>query len=182
MEFFGKARLKIGNSILTKRISRTTRKKYYSGIAEVKTMGLIWDASRPEEFQELSRFHQRMNERNIDLTILAYYPGKELPNQLTAIRYLTCMRKKDINFFYRPVSGEAESFITKKFDVLIDINFERLFPLYYITALSSSKFKVGLFDNGIAAGSLDLMMDLKKPVKIDNYLNEVINYLEMIKS
>ncbi len=182
MEFFEKARLSIGNSGLRKQVSRISRKKYYSGMNNVKSIGIVWDASRPDEFQQLSRFHLKMNERNIDVTILAYYPGKELPDQLTAIRYLNCLRRADLGFFYKPVSREAGVFISKKFDVLIDTNFEELFPLLYITSLSESKFKVGLYKSEDGNGTYDLMMDIKKPVKLETYLDEVINYLEMIKS
>lgn len=182
MEFLGKVRLKIGNSVLRKKISRTSRKKYYTGISNVKSIGMIWDASIPEDFVQISRFHQKMSERNIDVSVLAYYPGKELPDQLTAIRYLSCIRKKDISAFYLPLSAEADTFIGKKFDVLIDINFNKLFPLYYLTALSESKFKVGLYQDNGENGNCDLMLEIKKPIKLESYLSEVVNYLEMIKS
>ncbi|MCK7531678.1 MAG: hypothetical protein MZV63_11935 [Marinilabiliales bacterium] len=80
-----------------------------------------------------------MHERNIDVKIFGYYPGKELPDQYTAIRYLTCIRKNESKFFYIPVSTEADVFINTQFDILIDINFERLFPLQYITSIICSQ-------------------------------------------
>ena len=87
----------------------------------------------------MSRFYQKMHDRNIDVKIIGYYPGKELPDQYTALRYLSCIRKKEINMFYIPVSTETDVFINTRFDILIDINFEKLFPLRYITSLSSGQ-------------------------------------------
>ena len=182
MELIAKARIDIGNSILSKRIRKISRKVYYSNISEVKSIGIVWDASQTQDFPHLSKFYHKMLERTIDVKIIGYYPGKELPDQYTALRYLSCIRKREINFFNIPVSTETDYFIKNRFDVLIDINFENKFPLYYISSLSVSSFKVGLFDSASGTSIFDLMIELKKPVKVDNYLNEVIRYLEMINS
>ena len=182
MELFKNTRLKIGNSILSKRAAKVNRKIYYSNITEVKSIGIVWDASKTKDFSYLSKFHQKMHERNIEVKIIGYYGGKELPDQYTALRYLSCIRKNEINYFYIPVSTETEFFIKNRFDVLIDINFDNIFQLHYITSLSLASFKVGLFDKERNSSSMDLMIELKKPYQVENFLNEIIRYLEMIKS
>jgi hypothetical protein len=182
MELFKNIRLKIGKVILTKKMAGTKRKVYYSNFGLVKNIGVVWDASKTDDFTSLSRFYQKMHERNIEVKILGYFPGKNLPDQYTAIRYLTCIRKKEINFFYHPVSSETNVFISNRFDILIDINFKELFPLQYITSLSNAAFKVGLFEYGTVDTPFDLMMEIKNPVDVDNYLIQVIQYLEMINS
>jgi hypothetical protein len=182
MELFREFRLKIGNLILAKKLEKAGRKVYYTDINSIKSIGIVWNASNTGEFAILSKFHQQMNDRGISLTILGYYPEKELPNQYTALRYLTCLRKKEISISYLPMSGEADKFINTKFDILIDINFEKVFPLFYISSLSAASFKVGLFDKESGISVFDLMMELKRPVNVEEYLTNVIHYLEMIKS
>jgi hypothetical protein len=182
MELINNIRLKIGKVILTKRMARTKRKVYYSNISLVKKIGIVWDASRPDDFACLSRFYQKMHEKNIEVKILGYFPGKSLPDQYTAIRYLTCIRKKEINFFYQPVSSETITFISNRFEILIDINFKKLFPLQFISSLSNAGFKVGLFESETIDTPFDLMMEIKNPVDVENYLNQVIHYLGMINS
>jgi hypothetical protein len=182
MELFREIRLKTGNSILSKKLEKVRRKVFYSNISRIKTIGILWDALKPEDFSSLSRFHQQMNERGINVNILGYYPGKELPNQYTALRYFSCFRKQEINFFYIPVSSETERFINTMFDILIDVNFEKAFPLYYISSLSKASFKVGLFDTEADSSTFDLMIELKKPVRVEEYLSNVVHYLEMINS
>ncbi|MDQ1332559.1 MAG: hypothetical protein QG576_594 [Bacteroidota bacterium] len=182
MELFGDTRLKIGYSILSKKMTRVNRKVFYSNINLIKTIGIVWDSSKTEDFISMSRFYQKMHERNIDVKIIGYYPGKELPDQYTALRYLSCIRKKEINMFYIPLSTETDVFINTRFDVLIDINFGKLFPLSYITALSLARFKVGLFSSESDSSIFDLMMEIKKPVQVENYLTQIIHYLEMINA
>jgi hypothetical protein len=182
MELFKNARLKIGKRILAKKLARTKRNVFYSNISLVKKIGIVWDASKPEEFAALSKFHQKMNDKNIEVKVLGYFPGKELPDQYTAIRYLSCLRKKEINFFYQPISSETTSFLNTRFDVLIDINFKKIFPLQYVSSLSNAGLKTGLFESESTESAFDLMMEMKTPVDIDNYLSQIVQYLEIINS
>lgn len=182
MELFRNLRLKIGKRILKKKLARTKRNVFYSNISLVKKIGIVWDASNPENFAALSRFNLKMNERNIEVKILGYFPGKELPDQYTAIRYLSCLRKQELNYFYHPVSSESEIFINTKFDILIDINFKKILPLQYITSISNARLKTGLFDSESTEYPFDLMMEMKYPVDIDNYLSQTVQYLEIINS
>lgn len=181
MDLFRNIRLRIGDSILRKRVSRTIRKMEYRNFLVVRSIGIVWNASNHEDFQALARFHQKMQERNIEVKILGFYNGKHLPDQYTAIRYLTCLRKSETNIFYIPESSESQAFINRNFDILIDINFEKIFQLLYVTKLSKASLKVGLFDPE-ADTPFDMMMEIMSPVKVDEYLNQVIQYLEMIKT
>jgi hypothetical protein len=181
MELFRNIRLKIGNIILSKKVARTKRKVSYSSFGDVRKIGIVWDASKTPEFQGLSRFHQRMLDNNIDVTIFGYFPGKNLPDQYTAIRYLTCLKKDELNKFYHPDSSESKAFINNPFDILIDINFDKQSPLSYVTELSRARLKVGLAQNENSESPFDVMMNIKNPVDIDNYLSQVVHYLEMIK-
>jgi len=180
MEMFKDFRLSRGKSVLRKRQAKLKRTRFTNNISQAKTMGVVWDASNPDDFQALSQFHQKMAERNIDVKIIGFFPGKELPAKLTAIMYLTCFKKDDLNFFYKPVAQEAGQFIHTRFDILIDINFNKIFPLTFISSLSLAGFKVGVFDNNGLESPFDLMMEFNKVTDIKTYLTEVINYLELI--
>lgn len=182
MELFRNFRLNRGKSVLRTKLARMKRVKFKGNINTAKTIGIVWDASNPNEFAILSGFHQKMHERNIEVKIIGFFPGKNLPDRFTAVRYLTCLKTEDLNFFYRPVSGEANSFINTRFDILIDINFKKLFPLQYLSSLSASGFKVGIFDNGFDNSSFDLMIELNKNSDVENYLLQAVHYLEMINT
>jgi hypothetical protein len=181
MELFKNIRLKIGKLILSKKVARTKRKVSYSSFGDVRKIGIVWDASKTPEFAALSRFHQRMSDNKIDVSIFGYFPGNNLPDQYTAIRYLTCLKKEELNKFYHPDSSEAKAFINNPFDILIDINFEKHFSLSYITELSHARLKVGLAQNENSESPFDILMNIKQPVDIDTYLSQVVHYLEMIK-
>lgn len=182
MELLGKIRLKIGDIILRNKIAGTKRKAHYSGLSQVRNIGIVWDASMTEDFVFLSRFYQKMHDSATNVKILAYFPGKVLPNQYTAVRYLTVIKREELNLFYHPVSKETQAFVDNHFDVLIDLNFKKMVPLQYISSLSNAGLKVGLFDAGTADSPFDVMMELKNPVNAETYLDHVMHYLGMINS
>jgi hypothetical protein len=182
MELFRKLRVRAGRSMLTGKLARIKRKPQCINFYNIKTIGLVWDASKTEDFNILTRFHQKMAELNKEVRIFGFFPEKGFPDQYTAVRYLTCLKKKEVNFFYLPVNSETESFIKTKFDVLIDINFKKHFPLIYISSLSQAGLKVGLADSKPESSPFDLMISMKSPISLEGYLEQVLYYLEMINS
>ena len=182
MELFRNLRVKAGKSLLAAKVAKIKRKPFYINFSSIKSIGVVWDASKTEDFIHLSAFHQKMTERKIEVKIFGFFPGKELPNRYTAIRYLTCLKMQEIDFLYRPGSPDTTAFIQRHFDVLIDINLGKFFPLYYITSLSMARLKVGIADTNPERSPFDLMISLNKPVTIDSYLDQVLYYLNMINS
>ncbi len=182
MELLESVRLKIGHKILNKKHSRTKRKMTYTNIGSIRTIGIVWDSTNTEQFPHLSGFVREMHDRNIDIQIIGYFPGKILPDEYSAVRYLTCIRRNEINTFYIPVSDEVNAFMNTRLDILIDINFNKIFPLKYISLLSMAGFKIGLSEPDGESSHFDMMMDIRRPVAINEYLENIVYYLEMIKS
>jgi hypothetical protein len=182
MELFGNLRVRAGRSMLKGKLSRIVRKPYYVSFYNIKTIGIVWDASKPEDLKILNHFYQKMSELGKKVNIIGYFPGKILPDQFVANRILTCLKKNEVDFFFRPYNAEVNTFIKQKFDVLIDINFSGQFTLEYITALSQASLKVGLSDPDPVSSPFDLMISLKRPINTETYLGQVLHYLEMINS
>jgi hypothetical protein len=181
MEPFKKLRLGIGRFKLKRRLKGRSRTRYSGNFNTAKSIGIVWDASATDEFRHLSHFYQKMQERNIEVSIMGWYPDKILPDKLTAIRYLSIIKIENVDFFYCPSSSDSEEFIRKKFDILIDLNFENIFPLEYISSLSAAALKVGIFDSEKESQCFDLMMQMKKSTDKGEYLAQVIHYLELVK-
>lgn len=182
MELFRNLRIITGKSMLSSKMTKSTRIIHYTNFSRIKSIGIVWDASHPQEFPSLARFYQRMTELKKEVTVFGFFPGKILPDQYVAVQFLTCLKKNEVDFFFRPVSAESQNFIRTKFDLLIDINFRKDFTLDYMTTLSEALLKVGLTDLNPESSPFDLMISLKMPVSIDNYFEQIIYYLEMINS
>ena len=86
--------------------------------------------------------------------------------------------RKSLNWYYKPVSEEAEKFVASSFDILIDLNLKENFPCKFLIALSPAHFKVGRFSD--REEYYDLMIHIDKERKIDYFIDQVTHYLDVI--
>lgn len=181
MELFKKPRLAWARLKMQRRLKKTYRNKRFNNLRNAHKIGVVWDGSFLISFPELTEFYQKMQKNNIQVDVICYHPDKVLPNEYTALRYLRCFKPNDLNFFFIPKKDELEDFISTPYEILIDINFNNRFPLYYITSLSKAEFKIGA-GNTINDNSVDMTIELKDKTNIKYYLEQVEYYLEMINT
>ncbi len=181
MELFKNTRLSIGKAIARKRVSNSNPAKKLNNLRNSNKIGIVWDGNNTGDFTSVTEFYKEMHDRGIQVDIICYYSGKVLPNEYTALRYLKCFKRSDVNFFFIPKLPEVEEFINTPYDIIIDVNFSRHFPLYYITALSRGEFKVGA-GNTINHNTLDMTIEIPAKQTIAYYLEQVKHYLEMINT
>ncbi|MBS0011587.1 MAG: hypothetical protein KFF49_09275 [Bacteroidales bacterium] len=155
--------------------------KRFNNLHNAHKIGVVWDGSNTAGFDAVSAFYQEMQKINIQLDIVCYYPEAVLPDEYTAIRYLTCIKKTDLNYLYLPHSFDIEEFINTPYEILIDINNNNHFPLKYITVLSRAEFKVGTESSGYR-DKLDMTLAVDRKNDLAYYLQQVKYYLEMINT
>ncbi len=181
MDMFRKPRLAWAKGLVRRRLRKTYRNKKFNNLRNAHKIGIVWDGSNLESFRDLTAFFQLMTGKGIQVDILCYYPGTVLPDEYTALRHLSCFKRSDLSFFYLPKSEEISDFISTPYEILIDINFNNRFPLYYITALSKAEFKIGK-GGSIKQEALDMSIELDDKNNISFYLEQVQHYLEMINT
>lgn len=174
-------RLKAGRMMLHRRLTALRRMKQDFNLDSVKKVGILWDASFENEFQHLAALNRQLAEAGKSVEVLAWIPGKSVPDRLTGLSYMKFLRKSDLNWAFFPVSEDARKFTEKRFDLLIDINPSSLFQLTALSALSPASMKVGPDMNGEPENSpYDLMIKAPKPFSVAFFLEHVMYYLSLI--
>ncbi|MGM0527069.1 MAG: DUF6913 domain-containing protein [Bacteroidota bacterium] len=181
MEIFNGIRLLGGRLVLNQRLKNMRRYKKFNNLHNSHKIGIVWDGSNTEDFGAITEFYQEMQKINIQVDIVCYYPKAVLPDEYTAIRYLTCIKKSDLNFFFVPQSDDIDEFINTPYEILIDINSNDYFPVKYITALSRAEFKVG-DESSTYRDKLDMTISITKKHDAAYYLQQIKYYLEMINT
>ncbi|MDX9928550.1 MAG: hypothetical protein RBS37_01725 [Bacteroidales bacterium] len=181
MELFKTARIRAGNRKLARMALRTNRSRAFLNLAEVKSIAILWDISNADDLAPISDFILQMSERGIKVDILGFFQGKTLPDKLTAIRYLECLKREDYSFFFRPKPAVANRFMEAGYEVLIEICFRDNFPLRYVSTLSAARMKIGpAFKDDKTRSHIDMLIDTGIESNVKEYLRQVIIYLEMI--
>ncbi len=143
-----------------------------------RKIGILFDGTNNEDFDWVLEFYKFLKERYLNTHVLGYVNAKELPDKYLFKKGFNYVLKKNLNWYYKPISEEAEKFMTSNFDILIDCTMKENFPCKYLVALSRAHFKVGRF-----AGDeefYDLMIQIDEGKRIDYFIDQVKHYLEVI--
>lgn len=183
MELFRSLRIEAGYGRLRRRASKANRKRGFVNLDDARSVGILWDVTNPDDLPEVSDFILNMAGRGIRADVLAFYSGKVLPDKLTAIRYLTCLKREDYSFLYLPKSDESEKFIRTNFDIMIEICFRDFLPLAYVATLSSATMKIAPgFGSRAVQGNYELLIETGTNHNVREYLEQVLVYLAMIRN
>lgn len=181
MELFKRLRQFTGGKILASRAGRLSRRKRFNSLHNAHKIAIVWSAENDGDLKIINSFYQEMQKRGIQTDILCYYPGHILPDNLTALRHINCFRRTDLNYLYIPVSPGIIEFINTPYEILIDINFGKHFPLRWISSLSMAELKIGSDNNGTDS-YMDITIKLNDRNETDYFLEQVKFYLEMINT
>jgi hypothetical protein len=181
MELFRSLRVRTGRNILKKKALKVKRKRGFVNLAEVRTIGVVWDITQTDDLAPISDFILRMNERGIKVDALAVFQGKLLPDKLTALRYINCLKREDLSFFYTPNTSDTEKFMQTSYDLLIEITFRDCLPVQYISTLTPATCRVST-DTGkpVQRDYADIMIGTGMGCDVKEYLNQTVKYLEII--
>ena len=183
MELFYNLRLRAGRMMLHRRIADLRRIKQEFNLDQVKKVGILWDASFEKDFQHLAALNRQMAEMGKSVEVMAWIPGKNVPDRLTGLTYMKFLRRTDLNWAFFPVSDDARKFQSTRFDLIIDINPSSLFQLTCLVALSPSMMKVGPdITDEPEKTPYDLMIRPEKPFSIARFIEQSMHYLSVISS
>lgn len=178
MKFLDKIKEKIGYFILNNDYKILKRKVVFNNFASSSTIGIVFDAVDKKKYHIAKDFMAYIEESGVRVFAIGFVPKSEL------IGYLPF--KKGVNFFgldkllwYGKTQNPiVDEFIERPFDILIDLSLSELYPIEYIFALSKAKFKVCNDSNKTKYA--DFILQLKKPEKLEQYIEQIKHYLEVI--
>ena len=75
----------------------------------------------------------------------------------------------------------VNKFVNADFDILINLNCEKNFPLKYVCALTKAKFKIGSYEKRNSF-MYDFMIDVPSPVGLLDFIEHVNHYLNLIRN
>lgn len=157
------------------RIIQQTRFNFFG----VRTVGILFDASNPEDFELVKRYVVYLREHAKKVKVMGYFSAKQIPALTYSKLEYDFFSSKEVNWFGKPTTHIIDNFINEEFDLLIDLNIHDHFPLKYISALSKAKFKVGKYkeeDESI----FDMLIDADNTQTLKYFLRQVDIYIDMM--
>jgi hypothetical protein len=181
MELFKSLRIIMGNNSLNKRALKVRRNREFINLNNAGKIGVVWDIVRQEDLTPISDFILLMNERGIKVEVIGIFQNKQLPDKLTALRYITCLKKEDLSFSFLPKAAESEKFIKTTYDLLIEISFRDTLPVRFISTLTPARCRISTeTGRGFNRDYADMLISTGQNSDVREYLKQVVSYLEII--
>ncbi len=157
------------------RVRKTIRFDFF----KIKTIGILFDATKPEDFELVKRYVLYLREHRKRVKAIGFFTTKQIPAMAYSKLEYDFFSSKELNWFGKPSSIFIQNFIDEEYDLLIDLNNHNLFPLKFISALSKANFKVGkLHKNDLEI--FDMMIDSDDTKSLKYFLRQVDTYITML--
>jgi hypothetical protein len=183
MKVVDSIRIQAGKRALKKELaSNQNRVAKVCNLAEAKSIGLLYKVESQEDYNHLRKFAKYIKGEfgTKRVFMMGYWDdAKENPDFLQTKVDFEFFTKKELNWAGIPRGGNIDNFLSESFDVLIDMNSYFNVPLRYLAAKSSARLKVGRFSKENEP-YFDIMIGDNK-MDFENYCNELVKYLTMIK-
>ncbi|PID89956.1 MAG: hypothetical protein CSA97_05375 [Bacteroidetes bacterium] len=130
-----------------------------------QSLGFLIDAGNREDFEFLATYCQQLELAGVDCRVCTFFDGKETPDYLVGRARTSLIVKKDVNWLYKPVKGDALPFEELAFDYLIDFTLIDVLPLAWVKANSAAKLHIGFNEASVLGGDVVFPMQAGSPPK-----------------
>jgi hypothetical protein len=175
-----KLRLNIGHSKLRKQLKSLNRDKRVHNFDSARKIGILLFLVSDNDFEQTIKLMGFLTEKNLEVSLIAFYPGKDIPHKYLMRKNVHVFYKKEINWYGKPLMAYTNEFINKEFDILIDLSLVEVFPLKWIASLSKAKFKVGSLS--YYGNPNDLIINIKTENNLEYFISQLKHYLYLINN
>ncbi len=169
-----------GLSALSKNLKTVKRNKIVHNLVTARKVAIVGVVNTTKDFDDINAIQKILTEKNMQVEVLVYFPGKEIPQQLLMRKGINIFNKNEVNWYGKPLLPYVEQFCKVEYDILIDLSIVELFPIRWIAAISRSRFKVGSLSYTGNPYELIITVDNQKEI---SYLSEqIIHYLNLINN
>ncbi len=146
----------------------------------VRTVGIIFHQKNDASFDAVQGIIRELKETGKKVSVIGYIDANFIPEFYRIRKGFHFFCKQDINWYSIPEPAFVEDFIRERFDLLIDLSIEDHFPLEYIFALSTARFKAGKFVQG--SDHADLSIDIGSNRDVFYLTQQIKHYLSLINT
>jgi len=171
----------VGSYILSGDVKSLRRDKMFVNMQDAKSVGIIFEATDAGDFELVKKYITYLREMKKRVKAIGFYNQKNIPAMTYSKLEYDFFCQKDLNWYNAPDNIYVKNFIQEKFDIVLDLNLNDLFPLCYISSLSRATFKVGKKsdrNNSI----FDLMIETDEKKGLKYFLRNIDTYLFIINN
>jgi hypothetical protein len=149
--------------------------------AEVKSIGIIYDATEPDTDTEIKRLTKKLGAMGKEIYTLGFVNKKALPANIMPQTKEDYFCKGDLHWYELPIKDRISRFANEQFDYLLNIYSTDSMPMMGVSALSKAHCRLGTFHLKFT-GCYDFMLSETQPMSPAELLDAFILYLYKLKN
>lgn len=165
---------------LGRELNNVTRLKQVMGFDEATLVGVLFDASNKESFEQSLKFIRELESSGKKVTAMGFINTKKPGSYVIEQIHIGFFKRADFTWNFKLRNTRLQDFVDKQFDILIDLTPSETFHTKLIAGISRTLYKVGVFDNS-SVDVFDLMIRLPEPFMLKELMQHAVSYLKMIK-
>ena len=162
-----------------KEVVNTGRDRKLTNLKDAKRIGILYNLDDVPDYDVVEEFVTQLQHDRKEVRALGYVKNKNLISRFLPKLSYDFFSGKDINWFYKPVKQKVMDFISKDFDLLIDLDMKDSLPLKYISGLSMSMCRIGRYSEG-SSSCYDFMLDVNSSMPVTEFIKQITHYLTII--
>jgi len=136
---------RIKKSLLKRSIAKHKpfREKKLISLEQTRTIGIICQITDEDSYKEIHNLFSKLQSHNRTVWLVGYVNEKKVPYYCLQQLSADYFSRRNLNWYGKPDFAQLNDFISKDFDLLIDLSRNNLPPLHYILATSKAGLLVG---------------------------------------
>jgi hypothetical protein len=169
-------RRRVGAYMLESEMKEGSRQPQAISLDKAQKIGILFTGEDEQTLNSVSTFVKELRRNGKNVKCLGFVPKPNAVQTLRQSQDMDFFSTDDLNWYFRPQSSLVTSFLSEKFDMLIDLRIVRRVPLPFMVALSKARFKVGRF-NEEDKQIFDLMIHADEGMGINEFIDQMRHYL-----
>ncbi len=158
---------------------KAKRERKVINLNDAQNVGILFYLDDEKKYRTVEKLINSLDEQKKKVKAIGYVPSKRYPNYYMAKLKIDVITKKNLNLYGIPKGGFVKEFINSDFDILLDINTGKYYPLIFLAGASRAKFKVGMYDKELVK-IFDFMIYKKEDMSFDDFTDSMLYYLTVI--
>tara|TARA_B100000902_G_C27146539_1_gene831424 strand:+ start:358 stop:900 length:543 start_codon:yes stop_codon:yes gene_type:complete len=178
MKYLEELKQNIGQWVFQRELKLNKRIKSVCNLDNARSIGVLYEATTEEQIKKIEPFIKYFFDLKKDVKALGYVNAKQLSYcHIPKLQY-DFFYQKDLNWYYKPQNYIIKNFISKEYDILINLCDSSVIPIKYLVASSLAHFKIGIHEEGYEI--YDLMISLKEDKSMEKLTFEIKHYINLI--
>lgn len=164
--------------VLKVKLKQHNREKKVSSFSSAKTVGIVCLVDKETNWDTIKSLIRSFHDQKTKVEVMGVFYGNLKPLWFIETLNVTLCSDKELGLMQIPKGSHIDEFLSRDFDLLINLSLADDFAPFYLAALSKAKFKIAL-DTEENRKHFDLLLKLEQ-INMNEYKNQLVHYLSII--